>query len=265
MNFQINHIIVLLMLVFSMGCSSCAKITGPAAKDGVNHVCYLDISSSDTANLNLRLADLRDKLLSQLGPKDALLVMAIDKASLTAAIPLFKLDLATKRFDNPAFPPTIKGAMAEKAKVAFLDSVARSFPGIIKQGLVSRMANNQKTDILGALRQAAQYVKPERFNRLYLLSDMLNDSEELNLDGLRKQRADLNKAMASVSPLDLPYEEVIVFTGDNSTIEALDFAKIQACWRSYFTKCGVRLSTYTSGGMILDLARNEAIVVAQPN
>ena len=33
MNLQINHILVLLML--SMGCSSCAKITGPASKDGL--------------------------------------------------------------------------------------------------------------------------------------------------------------------------------------------------------------------------------------
>ena len=251
MNLQINHILVLLML--SMGCSSCAKITGPASKDGVNHVCYLDISSSDTANLNLRLADLRDKLLTQLGPKDALLVMAIDKASLTAAIPLFKLDLATKRFDNPAFPPTIKGAMAEKAKVAFLDSVARSFVGTVKQGVVSRVANNQRSDILGAIRQAVQYVNPERFNRLYLLSDMLNDSEELNLDRLRKQGADLGKAMEAIPTLSLPYDEVLVFTGDNSRIKAEDFIRLHGCWKSFFQRCGVRVTAYTSGEMRTEL------------
>lgn len=257
MTLQMNHTLALLMFVLTMGCSSCEKITGSTAKEGVNSVCYVDISSSDTANLNLRLVDLRDKLLTQLGPKDALLVMAIDKASLTAAIPLFELDLATKRFDNPAFPPTIKGAMAEKARAAFLDSVARSFVGTVKQGVVSRMANNQRTDILGALRQAVQYVKPERVNRLYVLSDMLNDSEELNLDKLRKQDADLKKVMESVPALNLPYEEVYVFTGDNSTIKAADFAKLQACWSCYFQRCGIQPTAYTSGAIRLELAERQ--------
>lgn len=249
MNRKLNPALVLLTLVLLFGLTSCGYLFGPSEKEGTNNVCYLDISSSDTANLNLRLADMRDRLLTQLGPMDALMVMAIDRASLTAAIPLFEVDLARHEFENPAFPPTIQGDMADKARAAFLDSVAQAFPEVVRAGVAARKANNQRTDILGALRQAAQYVKPERVNRLFLLSDMLNDSEELNLDKLRKQGADLNKAMEALPSLHLPYDGISVFTGDNSTIKAGDFAKLQNCWSRYFHKCGVPLAVYTSGGV----------------
>jgi len=252
MNSKINPALVLLALLF--GLTSCGYLFGPTEKEGINNVCYLDISSSDTANLNLRLADMRDKLLGRLGPKDALRVMAIDKASLTAAIPLFEVDLASQEFENPAFPPHIQGDMADKARAAFVDSVALAFADVLRAGVASRIANNQSTDILGALRQAVHYVKPERVNRLFLFSDMLNDSEELNLDELCKQGADFDKAMQVLPTLHLPYDDICVFTGDNSSIKPDYFSKINDSWSRYFHKHGVPIRVYTSGGISTDLA-----------
>lgn len=256
-----------LVLILSMGLTSCSEVFGPKEKEGTNHVCLLDISGSAKENLDLFVGDLRAKLLTQLGPHDALTVLAIDEASLTAAIPLFQVDMAAMEFENSAFPVNIRGRMAAQARAAFLDSVARSFEGIVRTRVALRTASNQKTDILGGLRQAADYARPERWNRLHLLCDMLNESKELNLPALLEEGADLKQAVVALPTLPMPYDQVCVFTGDNARkeksntgIEADDFLALQSFWKGYFQKCGVPLGIYTSGGV-----REEKVSLVQNN
>ena len=223
---------------------------------GVNHVVLVDISSSALHDLPGHAAAIESMVLRHLGPKDRLVVLPIDDASLTHVEPMFELDMATKDFVDPSMPITTRQAMADHARGEYLQRVSAGFKASLAKSAEERKDNRKYTDIFGALRQASAEVRPGRSNQLWMLCDMLHECEAVNMDHLQKGGKPLEGARSKAPRIDLPYERVLVFTGDNSKLGQARRSELEAFWKGWFAEQGLAVGAYSSGGIRGDLAQH---------
>jgi hypothetical protein len=238
----------LAVLAIALAFTSCEYLQ-TAEAPGHNLVVPVDISGSAVKDLEAHAPQLEDRLLRTLGPKDRLVVLAIDNASETWADPLFELDMSTKNFVNPNLPVTVRQRVADQQRAAFLDSVSRGFRPALLAGVEARAKSSEYTDIFGAFTLARKKVRPGAVNHLIVLSDMLHESASLNFHKLLSARRDLMKELPKAPKADLPFEQVLVFTGNNSEMKDGHYKVLETFWKAWFTEHNVPLRDYTSGGM----------------
>lgn len=245
---------LLIALTVAVTFSACGSTEQPAVT-GHNHVVLVDISGSALVELNAHAPDLEQKFLRTLGPADRLVVLAIDNASETWAKPLFELDMAARDFVNPNLPTTMRQQVADQQRAAYLDSVAAAFQPILKAAVAARAKSNKLTDIFGAFAMARKEARAQQRNHLVVLSDMLHESSSLNFDKLLLARKDLMGVLPQAPMVDLPFEEVLVFTGDNSTMRPGSFKALEGFWTEWFARNNAPLKEYTSGGIRIEIAQ----------
>jgi hypothetical protein len=228
--------------------TACGSSDQPTIKDH-NLVVLVDISGSALAGLESHAPELEAKLLRTLGPNDRLVVLAIDNASETWAKPLFELDMAAHEFVNPNLPSTMRQQVAVQQRAAFLDSVARAFRPSLLAAVAARSGSNKQTDIFGAFTMANKEVRALQHNHLIVLSDMLHESTSLNFDKLLRARKDLLQELPRAPKVVLPFEQVLVFTGDNSAMRDGYYKALETFWKEWFAQNSAALQAYSSGGI----------------
>jgi hypothetical protein len=57
------------------------------------------------------------------------------------------------------------------------------------------------------------------------------------------------KELPKAPKADLPFEQVLVFTGNNSEMKAGHYKALETFWKTWFAEHNVPLREYTSGGM----------------
>lgn len=249
----LNTLHLLAALTLTMVFTACGSSDQPVIT-GHNHVVLVDISGSALAGLETHAPDLEAKLLRTLSPHDRLVVLAIDNASETWAKPLFELDMAAREFVNPNLPTTMRQQVAVQQRAAFLDSVARAFQPALLAAVAARSGSNKQTDIFGAFTMARKEVRTQQHNHLIVLSDMLHESSTLNFDKLLHARKDLLQELTRAPKVELPFEQVLVFTGDNSAMRDGYYKALETFWKEWFVQNNAPLRAYSSGGI-----RNELV------
>lgn len=249
----LNTLHLLAALTLTMVFTACGTSDQPVIT-GHNHVVLVDISGSALAGLETHAPELEDKLLRTLGSNDRLVVLAIDNASETWAKPLFELDMAAREFVNPNLPTTMRQQVAVQQRAAFLDSVARAFQPALLAAVAARSGSNKQTDIFGAFTMARKEVRTQQHNHLIVLSDMLHESSTLNFDKLLHARKDLLQELTRAPKVELPFEQVLVFTGDNSAMRDGYYKALETFWKEWFVQNNAPLRAYSSGGI-----RNELV------
>ena len=229
--------------------------TGPI---GNNYVVLVDISASALKDLEGHAADIEQKLLRSMGPKDRLTILAIDDASETFAKALFQLDMAAKDFVNKSLPVTVRKTVADQDRAAYMDSVLSGFGDALRSAAEERRESAKYTDIFGAFTMARKQARPTMTNHLLVLSDMVHEGHELNFERSLRKSADLQQLLPNVPEAELPFQHVLVYTGNNTELGQEKFRAVQAFWTSWFAQYNVPLRDYTSGGITMDFTRYAA-------
>ena len=249
-NTFLRNAIALSTVLFFSACEHLQDVE----QTGINHVVQVDISGSALHDLPDHAAAIEARLLRHLGAKDRLVVLPIDHASLTHVKPMFELDMASKNFEDPSMPITTRKAMADHARGEYLQRVSAGFKDRLAKAAEERQDNRKYTDIFGALRQAAQEVREGRSNQLWLLCDMLHESESMNMDRLQRAGKPLEGVRNQAPRIELPFDRVLIFTGDNSKLGGKRFAELESFWKRWFSDQGLTVGIYASGGI-----RNEMV------
>lgn len=250
----IQHIAIVL---FALTLPSSCGIVGSKEAPGNNHVVLMDISGSALMDLDANISDVETKLLRKLGPKDRLTVLAIDDASLTWAEPLFQLDLTDTSFVQKALPVTVRGTVAEQSRAAYLDTLASAFAQQVRDAVRQRKESDGLTDIFGALEIANGQYRAGMLNYLWIQSDMKHEGRELNLVQALKQRQDLQQLVPQAPAVQLGFEHVCAFTGNNSKDGGPKFEAIKGFWLAYFREHRIPIRVYTSGRLVEQLTAQQ--------
>lgn len=227
----------------------------PAGPVGNNYVVLVDISASALKDLDGHAADIEQKLLRSMGPMDRLTILAIDDASETFAQPLFQLDMAAKDFVNKSLPVTVRKTVADQDRAAYVDSVQTGFSVALRSAVEERRESAKLTDIFGAFTMASKQVRPTMTNHLIVLSDMVHEGRELNFERSFRKNANLQQLLPNAPEAALPFQNVLVYTGNNTELGHEKFRAVQAFWTSWFAQYNVPLRDYTSGGITTDFTR----------
>lgn len=250
----IQHLaIVLFALVLPTGCGYFGSKEAP----GNNHVVLMDISGSALMDLDANISDVETKLLRKLGPKDRLTVLAIDDASLTWAEPLFQADLADTSFVQKALPVTVRGTVAQQSRAAYLDTLASAFAQKVREAVRQRKESDGLTDILGALAIANGQYRAGMLNHLWIQSDMKHEGRELNLVTALRQGQDLLQLVPKAPAVQLGFEHVCAFTGNNSEDGGPKFEAVKGFWLAYFREHRIPIRVYTSGRLVEQLTAQQ--------
>lgn len=246
--------IVLLALVLPTGCGYFGSKEAP----GNNHVVLMDISGSALMDLDANISDVESKLLRKLGPKDRLTVFAIDDASLTWAEPLFQADLTDTSFVQKSLPVTVRGTVAQQSRAAYLDTLASTFARKVREAVQRRAESDSLTDIFGALTIANAQYRTGMLNYLWIQSDMKHEGREFNLATALKQGQDLLQLVPEAPVVQLGFEQVCAFTGNNSKVGAPQFTALKDFWLAYFLVHRISIREYRSGRLVAQLTAQQS-------
>lgn len=250
----IQHLaIVLFALLLPTGCGYFGSKEAP----GNNHVVLMDISGSALMDLDANISDVESKLLRKLGPKDRLTVFAIDDASLTWAEPLFQADLTDTSFVQKSLPVTVRGTVAQQSRAAYLDTLASTFARKVREAVQRRTESDSLTDIFGALTIANGQYRSSMLNYLWIQSDMKHEGRSLNLARALKRDQDLLQLLPQAPSVQLGFEHVCAFTGNNSKDGDAKFNAIRNFWLAYFREHRIPIRVYTSGRLVEQLTAQQ--------
>jgi hypothetical protein len=147
--------------------SSCEKPATPK-----NFILIVDLSGSvDTTLTRWYQKTIRDLILPNMGPKDKLIVLPLDRKSQTANKEIFKVDFSRFDYTNEFAGQDENELVRQNHK----DSVAvmqESFTEMFSAACAERAEFKGGTDIFGSLMQSTKYVTSKRINYIGILSDM---------------------------------------------------------------------------------------------
>ena len=236
--------ILLFVCCFLLGCNN--------KQPHNNIICFVDFS--EAPEWNKRLEDFRNLIqhavIGNMRVEESIVVLPIDKASLTAGTEIYKatfkkeLQYIPER-TSPIDEDKVLAKNVQQDRDSFSSAFARRFETVKSE----RIKQIQGTDIFGALEQAKKYVEPDQKNIIILFSDMMNWSSELKMEPDNFSLSSVNIALQKAPSVQIFNARVIVFTGNLSQISQLHFKAVKQFWTEYFKKQNIELVEYSSGAV----------------
>lgn len=222
---------------------SCSNNTEP-----VNVICLVDFSSSvNKATLKWYGTVIKEDVISSLGKNDKLTILPIDFGSQSGSKEIFYVDLEKKKFTNMFDSPTRKDEIESRRIKAFLEKLAGSFDSSFESSINTRDEYKHQTDIIGAVRQADKYYMEGSNNLIVIFSDMVQETENLDLPTVLKTSKDFSQIVEKIDLGKLRKSDVMVITGEQS-YGTESFNKMKTFWKLVFDKAGLKLLDYESAG-----------------
>jgi len=200
------------------------------------------------------------EMIENLGMHDRLVVLPIDRASLSNSEEIFLADLSKENFASTSGPIPEREKQTrqnfEKRKKDLLADFQSRYDAVVK----SRAPLSAETDIFGALASVKRYSVPNRPVLLVMLSDMMHHTKNLSMEpGKAMSKEKLDTILKTVQKVDLGGHQVFVLTGDQTPNQSGHFETIQLFWTKYFAENGATLIDYSSA------ARSKLVAAMQSN
>ncbi len=183
-----------------------------------------------------------------MGLKDKIVILPIDYGSETSSTELFFADMSKKDFKREMDSP-VQGDKPERRRFEICkDSTIKSFDSVFSKAKIERGKYALGTDIIGGLKQADKYFAGDQNNLLVIFSDMIQETEEINLTKQLRSESDLKIIFKRVSIPILKNAEVVVMTGDQPAVKINQYNLLRKFWEEYLSKAHLTLTEYQSGG-----------------
>jgi hypothetical protein len=188
------------------------------------------------------------EIISNLGEKDKLTVIPIDRSSVTNAQEIFLADLSKEDFTPEMGSPLEIEKITKENLEKYKATMLPSFESAFDKAVAARTPLSNETDIFGALESARRYALSDRPNYVIMLSDMMNYTKVFSMEPSNKgfTREKLNDLIANAPKVSLKNYVFLVLTGDESGIDPSHFSAVQEFWTKYFDKNDARLYDYSS-------------------
>lgn len=232
-----------------MSFTECEQKEVPKAN---NIICLVDFSSSiPEATAHWYKETIKNEIILKLSGKDKITLLPIDYGSATSSKELFKLDIKDMDFSNDFDPKLQKKELEKNRLIKYLNTEGFPlFDKAFETAQSERRGFSRGTDIIGALKQAVIYKDTVLYkNTIIVFSDMIQETEELNLESSYKKGRELS-SLINEDEIDLLGMNIITLTGEQPNMRINKFEAIQAFWQAYFPKQNGQLIDYNSGGLI---------------
>ena len=197
-------------------------------------------NSLSTADLRKYYINDFEKILASLEPGDRIIIYPVNSQ------PLNRPELELKI-------PAVRGENQLKRTISEVDIKTKKIPAI-RDELMRRMKEiinmknlSQKTDLLFALYNVAGFIKSGEKTEIYIISDMVNDSEYANFNHLDLDSTNIAKLINKIKKDSfLPdFKGASVYVTGVYNSNGLKFIQIKNFWYEYFRQASAKLKTYS--------------------
>jgi hypothetical protein len=214
-----------------------------------NIVCLVDFSKSIPASTLLWYENIiQDDIIKNLGEKDKITILPIDYGSQTSSTEIFRIDFETEIFRKELDSPLQQERIAERRLNIFRDSLKILLSASFEKAKMERRKFSQGTDVVGGVKQANKYILEGQNNLIIILSDMLNETEELNLFRGLSSSNDIKGLLKRIKIPTLNKADVLVMTGEQPNIKIEKYKLLKEFWEFFFSKTNLSFVDYESGG-----------------
>jgi|YelNatPaOPRAMG01_1025707.scaffolds.fasta_scaffold15862_2 hypothetical protein len=225
---------------------SCSKSKSPEYS---NIICLVDFSKSiPPSTLDWYKDVIKNNIIANLGEKDKISVLPIDYGSQTSSSEIFIADLQKQSFRKQFDSPLQQDIVAKRRLKIFKDSVEVLFDSAFSKAREERSKYSQGTDIIGGFSQATKYFAPRGNNLIVAFTDMIQETEQLNLYKNLSSGKDINLLIKQAPIPNFNKFDVFIMTGEQPKIKIKKYELLKNFWHSYFAKTNLNLIQYESGG-----------------
>ena len=245
---------ITLFVLFLAGCKDIKEDIDSLLKDAQNKiiVVLVDFSKSiPEPTINWYNEVITNSLFSLLNVNDKLVVLPVDQAAQTSGVEIFSIYLDEESFYFAQDPPNQKHELIKRRIKRFLDTVTVNFTAEYNAVRYERVKYANRTDLIGALKQAVKYFDEKAKNYIVVLSDMIQDTEELNLEVYLRSKPNPTTIINNLLQNDFQEEKIFILTGNQPKIGIKDFNWLKDFWTTYINKNNGQLITYETGGVSL--------------
>jgi len=215
----------------------------------MNIIVLTDLSSSIPATtIDGYLASVEQDIFPKLSGKDRLSVLPVDYGSEGSFRELLHVDLSDYEPKQVAMSKLEKEKyyrkQLEKYKVEHLLPTLRENLG---SAAADRARYNRGTDIIGACRVATKYIDPRYRNLVVIFSDMIQETEVINMERSMRTDDQVAALLAKTDILRMEGADIIVITGEQPNINISKYQRMKTYWEQLAARDGWNLLDYSSG------------------
>jgi len=215
-----------------------------------NVVILIDFSKSiSPLTLEWYKEVVKKEVIIELDEKDQITVLPIDYGSSTGSIELLHANLAEKTFKYLLDSPINADKKIKTRKEKYLKEIAIGFDSTFNYSVSARVKYSLGTDVLGVLKQANKYYTINQNNLLIVFSDMINETEELDLNKNLTNQSDIQTILQKITVPQYGKWDIIIMTGDQPGMKIQKYHLLQKFWEEYFLKTNINMADYQSGGV----------------
>lgn len=235
-----------LILLTAVTFYSCSKFK---AKETINIICLVDFSKSIPPLTLDRYKDvIKNNIIANLGENDKVTVLPIDYGSQTSSSEIFIADLQKQSFRKQFDSPLQQDIVAKRRLKIYKDSIEVLFDSVFSKAREERSRYSQGTDIIGGFAQANKYFASGCNNLIVAFTDMIQETEQLNLFKNLSSGNDINSLIKKAPIPNFNKFDIFVMTGEQPKIKIEKYELLKKFWHSYFAKTKLNLLQYDSGG-----------------
>lgn len=250
MKATMTSLLLTLTIIIFNSCEYYKEWTGQnELSKGYNYICLVDCSASmPTDMIDWYTKVISNDILSSFQANDKITVLPIDYGSDISSSSIYTLDMSLFKVNTQGVIQTqLEEYRKEQCTRYLQDSILPQFQSIFQSNLNKRNGYNSGTDILGALKQASNYINPADSNIVVILSDMIQETEGVNLERSLKKSTDIPGLVQNTPKLKIGNASIIILTGEsarNTTIEKYDL--IRNYWHAYADSNALSIVEYNS-------------------
>lgn len=249
-------IILFLNTFFLCACDfigeSIKKIIDNPGKKPLNIVCFIDFSKSiPETTLEWYRKTVRDNLINSMHNTDKIIILPIDYGSSASSSEIFSCNFGIQKYEKPFTPLGQKEKSERDLFNSVRDSAAVKFDNNFKSASIERQKYSGGTDILGAIGLASKYIDTTYHNLIVVLSDMVQETESLNLKKEYTAKKEAASLFSKLPQVSLPAADLFILTGEQPDITLKEFQFYKAFWEGYFSNNNIKLIDYNSGSVSL--------------
>lgn len=244
-----------IVLLLSFLISSCREIEDLLSNPKtLKVICLIDFSESvPTETMDNYKTIISNNIMRNIGIEDEIIVLPLDYGSITSSEEILAEDFGSIEFDVKGVAPQQKSKYRERNFSKHLDSILVYFDSNFESVRLSRKDKRFLTDIFGSLEQALKY-RDDKENKnllIVIFSDMLHETNKINLRKELNKRDDIEKLLTKAMPVDFNGTEIYVLTGNQPSITIEKFTVLKEFWEKYFLINNAKLINYDSGSVTL--------------
>ncbi|HED05318.1 MAG TPA: hypothetical protein ENI61_01380 [Ignavibacteria bacterium] len=236
-------ILIFLSVVTFASCSK-SKIN-----TSTNIITLVDFSKSiPPSTLDWYKEVIKNSIIANLGEKDKITVLPIDYGSQTSSSEIFISDFEKQHFRKEFDSPLQQKTIVKRRLKIYKDSIEVLFDSAFSKAKNDRVKYSLGTDIIGGFTQANKYFIPGQNNLIVTFSDMIQETEQLNLNKNLSTEKDINLLLKKIQFPNYNKLDVFIMTGEQPKIKIKKYKLLKKFWSSYFSKTNLNLIQYESGG-----------------